>query len=209
MSDDPRDLTIDEPVRAPVEFRNAALDHVDYAQRIITVIAAPYEEPAAVEYRGELWNEIFERTAWLGIEKRPNRVRANRDHNRSRTVGKAVKFYPTREEGLVAEIRIAQTPLGDETLALADEDCLSTSVGFAARPSDQHLDRRTMTRRISKAFLDHLAFVESPAYIGAEVLSVRGESDVWMPPPPRVATPALDQAIHDDVMRWAAERLNK
>ena len=33
--------------------------------------------------------------AFDGIEARPNRVKANRDHKLERTVGKAVAFYPT------------------------------------------------------------------------------------------------------------------
>jgi hypothetical protein len=32
-----------------------------------------------------------------------------------------------------------------------------------------------MVRRIKKAFVDHLSFVESPSYVGAKVLAVRGD----------------------------------
>ena len=94
-------------------------------------------------------------------------MRANRDHDRQRTIGKAVNFWPSRKEGLVAAVRIAQTSLGDETLALADEDCLGASVGFAVRGSGRELDRRNRTRRIRQALLDHLAFVPDPAYLSA------------------------------------------
>jgi len=139
----------------------------------------------------------------------PHRVRANRDHNKARTIGKVVHFWPDRVEGLVADVRIARTDLGEETLALADDDCISASVGFGVRPSDQKLERRTMTRRIKNAYLDHLSFVESPAYVGARVLSVRdttgGEAAKLEP----IRTPLLDQFAADDVLRWAAERLNK
>jgi len=158
---------------APVEVRSSSVSSVNFAQRIIEFVAVPYGEEALVEYRGEMWNEAFEPGSFDGIEKRPNRIRANRDHERSRTVGKAVAFYPSRVEGLVGHVRIAQTPLGDETLALADEDCLGASVGFAVRGSDQVLDRRSMRRRIKRAFMDHLAFVPDPAYTGAGVLAVR------------------------------------
>ncbi len=201
----------EDMVLAPIEHRYAGVkvDGVDFAQRLITVIAVPYEEPAPVEYRSEIWNELFERGAFNSVTGSPHRVRVNRDHNKTRTIGKVVQFWPERSEGLVAEVRVAKTPLGDESLALADEDMLSASVGFGVRPTDQILDRRTMTRRIRTAYLDHLSFVESPAYVGAQVLSVRdltgGEAAKLEP----IRTPLLDQFAADDVLRWASERLNK
>jgi HK97 family phage prohead protease len=184
----------EEAPAAPVEFRSSAVAGVNFAQRTIEVIAVPYEERAAVEYRGEMWDELFVRGSFDGIEKRPNRVRANRDHERQRTVGKVVNFWPSRHEGLVAAVRIAQTPLGDETLALADEDCLGASVGFAVRGSDQELDRRSRTRRIKRAFLDHLAFVPDPAYEGAGVLSVRSTTAPGADLP-QLVTPNLDELL--------------
>ena len=179
-------------VPAPIEFRSSTVAGVNFAQRIIELIAVPYEEAAAVEYRGEVWNEVFLRGSFDGIEKRPGRVCANRDHERQRTVGKVVNFWPSRSEGLVAAVRIAQTVLGDETLALAAEDCLGASVGFAVSGSGQELDRRSKTRKIKQALLDHLAFVPDPAYLGAGVLSVRSASPV---------TPALDE-----LLAWCAAR---
>jgi phage head maturation protease len=146
---------------------------VNRKQRLITVVAVPYEQPAKIEYRGEVWDEMFTRSAFDGIEKRPQRVRVNREHVRGDTVGKAVAFYPDRTEGLVAELRIAETLRGNDTLALAEDDCLSSSIGFGVLPSDQVLDRKLMQRRINKAWLDHIALVESPAYEGADVLDVR------------------------------------
>lgn len=203
-------MTVDEQQRAPVEFREAAaVESVDFAQRIVKLIAIPYAEPAPVMYRGEPWTEIMERGAFDGLEKRPNRIRANRDHDKSRTVGKALRFWPDDERGLISEIRIGQTALGDETLALAAEDMLSASIGFAVRPADQRLDRATKTRHIRTAFLDHISFVESPAYDGARVLAVRNdetatESGIVIP-----KTPNLDRFANDDVLRWAASRLGK
>lgn len=197
---------------APIEYRytGVKVDGVDYAQRLITVIAVPYEQATPVEYRSEVWNEMFLRGSLDAVAGAPHRVRVNRDHNKSRTVGKAVQLWPDRPEGLVAEIRIAKTPLGDETLALAEEDCLSSSVGFGVMPQDQELDRRSMTRRIRKAYLDHIAFVESPAYVGAQVLSVRdtdggGAAAVLEP----IRTPLIDEFTNDEILRWASQRLNK
>jgi phage head maturation protease len=174
--------------RLPVELRSSNLAGVNYSQRTIEVIAVPYDEPAPVEYRGELWNESFARGAFDGIERWPNPIRANRDHDKRRTVGKIVDFWPSRQEGLVGSVRIARTELGDETLVLADEDCLGASVGFAVDAKDQELNRVNRSRRIKTAHLDHLAFVPDPAYVGAGVLSVRGAGVL-------TATPALDELV--------------
>lgn len=188
-------MSDDEP-RAPIEFRDSKLAGVNFAQRTIELIVVPYEETALVEYRGELWNETFLRGSYDGIEKRPGRVRGNRDHDDRRLVGKAVKFFPSRTEGLVAEVRISRTPLGDETLALADDDVLGVSAGFAARGRDQEFDRRTMTRRIKRAYLDHIAFVPEPAYAGAGVLAVRNATPAAAAAElPKLVTPNLDELL--------------
>ena len=196
-----QDMPVDvERPRAPVELRSAAVGEVNFAQRLVTMIVAPYEQSAPVMWRGEVWHESFQRSAWDGIEKRPNRVRANRDHNKSRTVGKAMRFFPSRDEGLVAEVRIAQTALGDETLTLADEKCLGISAGFAALPQDQILDRGAKTRSIKRAFLDHISFVEDPAYDGAQVLEIR-ENEIVIPDDEATAiltgTPIMDELMSD------------
>jgi phage head maturation protease len=192
--------TPEEPRRAPIEFREASVTGVNFDQRVIEMVAVPYEEEATIEYRGEMWRESFMRGAFDGIEKRPNRVRANRGHDKERTVGKAINFWPSRQEGLVAEVRIAATPLGDETLMLANEDMLSCSAGFGVRGSDQILSRPF--RKIKRAFLDHLAFVESPAYNGARVLSVRSDGlPVNTADLPQLVTPQLD-----DVLAWLQTR---
>ena len=195
-----------------IECRSSAIADVNFAERIITTIAVPYEQPASVPFGrpGEVWQEIFSRSAFAELEKSPHRVRVNRDHNKSRTVGKVIRFDPNSTEGLIAETRMAKTALGDETLALAADDCLGASVGFSCRASGQQLDRMTRTRRISAAYLDHLSFVESPAYDGAHVLSVRDDNNTVMTsslalPPP---TPALDQFLADPVFKWVRERLN-
>ena len=87
----------------------------------------------------------------------------------------------------MASVRIARTDLGDETLVLADDDCLGASVGFAVTAKGQELNRANRSRRIKTAHLDHLAFVPDPAYVGAGVLSVRAGL--------LTATPALDELV--------------
>ena len=199
------DAAVERP-RAPVECRSAAVADLNIGQRIVTLIVAPYEQSTQVMWRDEVWNELFERSAWKGIETRPNRVRANREHDRRLTCGKAVKFFPSRQEGLVAEVRMAQTTLGDETLQLCKEDCVSVSAGFGALPRGQIIDRRSKTRRIVEAFLDHISFVESPAYTGATVLDVR-ENELILPEDEGFTpTPILDEFLNDPIFKWAAER---
>lgn len=184
----------------PLETRDASISDINFAQRRIDLVAAPYEQMSQVPvmYRGELWDEVFERGAFEGIESRQDRISANRNHDRNRTVGKVLQFWPSRQEGLVAEVKIGKTALGDETLALAQEDMLSGSVGFGVRGRDQVFNKRAMTRRIKRAFVDHLAFVEKPAYAGAEVLNVRssdGEVISAADLPPLGATPVVDEYI--------------
>lgn len=207
MTEDVRDEVVERP-KAPVELRTATLADMNFGQRLVTLIVAPYEQPTSVMWQDEVWTEQFERSAWNGIEGRPNRVRANRAHDKRLTCGKAVKFFPSRQEGLVAEVRMANTPLGDETLELAKEDCLSVSAGFAALPRDQIIDRRSRTRRITTAYLDHISFVEDPAYPGAQVLSVR-ENEIIIPDAPLVEVPLLNQVADDDILAWARNRRNR
>ena len=95
-------------------------------------------------------------------------------------------------------------------MALAEEDMISGSVGFVVKSrQDRHVDRRSMTRRIMKSFLDHLSMVESPAYKGAETVAVH---DVWTPHPAAgeqpLRTPALDEYLADDVLSWAKSRVS-
>jgi phage head maturation protease len=195
--------------RAPIESRAAVVDSVDFPQRIIEVLAVPYEEEAIVEYRGELWRESFERGAFDGIEKRPNRVKAFRDHvsgqhmrgtSTSGLVGRVVAFAPDRQEGLLGHVKIARTPLGDETLALADEGVLGVSVGFGVRGSDQVLNRAEQIRRIRRAYVDHLAFPDNGAYEGAQVIDVRGRR------PQAEDLPVLETPKLDEIVAWMEAR---
>jgi len=195
---------IETPVTgALTEYRAADISSVDFAKRIVTIIAVPYEQEAIVEYRGEIWRESFERGAFNGIEKRPNRVRANRGHDTNRTFGKALRFWPDHDEGLLTEIRVAQTPLGDETLALADEDMLSASVAFQLKnPGDQRLDRSEQRRRIRKAYVRHIGFVEDPAYENSRVVDVRDATGmINAATAPKLITPNLDE-----VLGWMSAR---
>jgi HK97 family phage prohead protease len=169
-------------------IRSAQLVDVSFADRTIELIVIPYETPTLVGYQGRMVHESISRGAFDGIERRANRVRVNREHERMQTIGRAVKFHPSREEGLVSEVKIAKTPLGDDTLELAADGCLDASAAFLPMPGGmQWLDRSAY--RVSKAWLGHIAMTSEPAYEGARVLAVRSAGDQVAVS----ATPNLDQ----------------
>lgn len=191
-------------------LRSSTLTDVDAKLRLIDLIAVPYDQETEVFWRGEPWREVFDRSSFTGIEDHAGRIRVNREHIKGDTVGKVVSFDSSHEAGLLARVKIAQTPRGDETLALAEEDMISASVGYRVKnPSDVQLNKRTRVRRVLKAFLDHLGMVESPAYQGAQVLAVREESSglAVVESSPLPATPVLDALRDDEVFQWAASRI--
>jgi HK97 family phage prohead protease len=171
-----------------LRWRTAAQLGVSFPERTIELVVMPYETEALVPYGARMVREIISRGAFDGIERRSNRIRVNRDHVAERTVGRAVALHPSREEGLVGVIRIARTELGDETLALADEECLDASAGFLPFPGGEVWEERARVR-IRKAWLGHIALTPDPAYESAQVLAVRKEQEADGVPVP---TPNLD-----------------
>ena len=163
---------MNEQPAGQLRLRAAETVGVDFPKRTIELIVTPWEKEALVPFQDRLVTEIFTRGAYDGIERRANRIRVNRDHARERTVGRAVAFHPSREEGLVAEIRIAHTDLGDETLTLADEGILDASAGYLPMPGGEKWETRSRVR-ILKAWLGHIALTPEPAYEDARVLAVR------------------------------------
>lgn len=188
---DPPELDEERPPRA-VEFRSTSAFEVRWADRTIELVAMPYDVDALAVVHGRAVVESCAPTAFTGCERRANRVKVNRDHELQRTVGRAAALHPSRTEGLVAELHIAQTPLGDETLALADDRSLEASVGFAVMTGGERwLEGRTR-RRLERCFLDHISMVPEGAYPGTEPIAVRstGRPDDDRRPLP---TPNLDQ----------------
>jgi len=169
--------------------RAAQLVGVSFPDRTIEMIVMPYETEAIVPYQGRMVRETIERGAFDGIERRANRVRVNRDHKAERTVGRAVAFHPSRQEGLVAQVRIAATELGDETLTLADDGILDASAAF--RPMTPLQWEGRSKYRVEKAWLGHIAMTPDPAYVDARVLSVRAAEKVAAG---GSSTPNLDEA---------------
>ena len=182
-------------------------EDVDFKQRIIDIIAVPYEQEAEVRWRGEVWREVFDRSAFDGIQDHAGRVPVRREHTLGETVGKVIRLDPNDSRGLLASVRIARTPKGDETLQLASEDMLGASVGyFVKKPSDVLLNRRSMLRRVMRGFLEHLAMTDIPAYVGAVPIAVREGLSAQPVAGEPLVTSELDQWLNDDILSWAKTR---
>jgi HK97 family phage prohead protease len=178
----------DQQPHGELRIRAATQLGVDFPQRVVELIVMPYDTEALVDQPyGRLVHESVAPGAFDGVEKRPNRVRVNRDHLLQRTVGKALSLHPDRPEGLVARIRIARTDLGDETLALADEGCLDASAAFLPMQGGEEWNRTMDRVRLTKLWLGHIAMTPDPAYETANVLAVRAA-----PRAAAVGTPNLD-----------------
>jgi HK97 family phage prohead protease len=151
----------------------------------------PYDERATVEHHGRMITESVAPGSFKGIQRRltGRGIKANRDHDVSKVCGKVVGVYPDNEAGLVADIRMARTDLGNETLSLADDGLLDASAGFLPLENGEHWPSRD-ERRLTRVYLGHVAFVSEPAFEGAKVLAVRSadvsptpyrdELEAWM-----------------------------
>ncbi|MGV7697857.1 HK97 family phage prohead protease [Mycobacterium kansasii] len=181
----------------------AAVVGVDLKERIITVIAVPYHQEAAIAYKGGVWLERFEPGAFRGVEADPEKVRVCREHDKADVVGKCIAFREDHR-GLIADIRIAATERGTDTLILADEGMLSASVGFGIYRDGEDLDHRTRTRRVKHAWLEHLGLVMTPAYDGAKVLAVRRAHDLSNDP-----LIVWARWRSDPVVQWARDRFRR
>jgi HK97 family phage prohead protease len=186
------------PDLAPIETRTAAVTDVRYPERIIELIAVPYNEWAVVDYKGRLIEETFNPGAFGNIQNRANRFLFNLEHDTNRVVGRVQALHPDRPEGLVAEIRVRRGAEGDQVLDDADDGMIGASVGFGVQPEHQRWETRSR-RRIMKAFLDHIAGTFTPAYVGAQTLAVRSGTPSVEPvaegtprPVPVGGTPNLD-----------------
>jgi HK97 family phage prohead protease len=177
----------------PLEVRGGGVvGSVSFPKRTVTVVAVPYDTAADIVDRdGREYAEQFARGAFNGVQSRTGRIKVNRDHDVRRPVGRALELHPSRAEGLVAELRISATALGDETLALADDGVLDASVGFGVKAGDVEWGAGRRSRTIRRAFLDHIALVADPAYETANVLDVRHVEATG----PQSATPLLDEIL--------------
>jgi len=157
-------------------YREAQQLDVNFQERTIDLIVIPYNEDAHVDIKGRMVYERVLPGAFDGIEKRAGRVRVNRDHARERTMGRALAFHPADPRGLFAQVKISRTPLGDETLELANDETLGASAAF--RPTAGAVNWTDSDHvQYSHCWLGHIAMTPEPAYDGARVLAVRHADD--------------------------------
>lgn len=184
-----------------LEYRVATPVGVRHLERVIDLIACPYNETARVFRRRQArWvDEEFDRGAFAGVS---GDVFVNRAHDVERPLGRVIRFHPGDERGLRTELRIAKTAEGDDVLELADEGLLSASVGFAIPAGGERWSEDRSRVKVTKALLEHIAMTADPAYTQARVLAVRSNAD-GAAPSVRVATPNLDRLR----LEMAAERL--
>jgi Escherichia/Staphylococcus phage prohead protease len=170
-----------------IETRAATIAEVSYPKRMIELIVMPYERETTVARAGREWVEIVSRGAFDGVQRRTGDISVNRGHDLEfGVVGKTLALHPSREEGLIAEVRISRTDLGEETLVLADDGILKASAGFSvlrengsSGPVKKQAEvwETRARRRLNHLWLDHVALTPQPAYREAEVLAVRNASE--------------------------------
>jgi phage head maturation protease len=193
----------DTSERAPVEIRSAPITAVNFPERLIELVAVPYDVWATVEYptnSGRLIEESFEPGAFGNIQNRAHRFIVNLEHELDRKIGIVRALHPGRSEGLVAELNIRRGPEGDQTLLDAEDGMIGGSVGFACLPKNQRWEGRSR-RRIMTAFVDHIALTFTPAYPGTMPIAVRS-APAPVAPGERAPTPHLDRIM---VQRLADE----
>lgn len=144
-------------------------------QREIDVLAVPYNRAAEVWDPSEArrYRESISPSAFRVQKRRPNQVKVMRDHELTRLIGSCRAVHPNRTDGLHATMRIANTALGDESLALAEDGALHVSVGFVPDfgHDEWNADRSAVIRHACDLW--EISLVPFPAYEDAEVLAVR------------------------------------
>jgi hypothetical protein len=84
-------------------------DDVSFKDRMIDVMAAPWDEPAQVSWRGQTWREIFLRGAFDEAVNNAVRIPVNREHVYGDTVGRVVRLR-NADNGLLATVKVARPP---------------------------------------------------------------------------------------------------
>jgi uncharacterized protein len=153
----------------------------DPEQRVLFGPVLPWNTEARVLDRGRLVVETFERGALANND--PGRVPLTALHprdNQQLPIGVTVELEE-RDDAAWGAWRVSKTAAGDEVLSLAADGVpLGLSIGFRelAGGSRWSPDYRRVVR--TRAELDHIAVVRTPAYVGAGVVGVR-EHGSWPP----------------------------
>ena len=173
----------------PVEIRTAAVAAVDYPERLLSLVVAPYDEWTTVEHRGRIVEESIAPGAFGAIRNRARKFLVNMEHDAERWIGTVLDIDTDDPTGLRATVKVRRSPEGDQALNDAADELLGASIGMAVAPAGEVMEAGR--RRISKAYLDHIALTAQPAYVGAKVLEVR----TAVTTADRSATPNLDRIL--------------
>ena len=85
-----------------VEYRTAATLGVDYEQRVIEVLAVPYNEIAEVQRRGRLVSESIDPEAFVGAKGGVTTdITVNRAHDLEQVLGRVHDLHPGDPRGCV------------------------------------------------------------------------------------------------------------
>lgn len=98
------DASIQTRPPGPVEWRSAVVADVNRRERIVEVIAVPYNEETLVEYPPGSGKTIMESVlpgAFEGIDTRSHRITVNREHDYGKTIGIARNLYPSAKRALL------------------------------------------------------------------------------------------------------------
>lgn len=184
-------MSLADVAARPLEYRKAQTLEVRHPERLIELIAVPYDEETRVMHHGRWITETVAPGSFANVRDEDRDIRVNRGHDLERPLGRVVALHPNDRRGLRAAVKIVKTPAGDEVLELAGDDLLGASVGFAPYPGGEDYSPDRTQRRITSAFLGHIALTGDPAYQGAKVLSVRTATEQAAVS----ATPLLDAIL--------------
>ena len=178
--------------RGPVELRSATIEAVDYPERTLSLIVAPYDEWTEVEHQGRIVEESIAPGAFGAVRNRARKFLVNMEHDPARWIGTVLDLEPDHPTGMHATVKIRRCAEGDQALNDAADDLLGASIGMAVARGDEKVDGHR--RRVNRAFLDHIALTATPAYLGAQVIEVRS-APLVVTPPVTSPTPNLDRIL--------------
>lgn len=141
--------------------------------RTVCGIACPFDEPTEIVEYGHRITESVRQGAFSRTirERGADRIKALAQHDHQvLPVGRA-QLLREQRDGLYCELRISNTSLGDDVLALVNDGVLDgLSIGFEPIEAD------TSTRDVvihTEIRLREISLVPWPAYDGARVAGVR------------------------------------
>jgi HK97 family phage prohead protease len=142
----------------------------DVTGRRVSGVAAPYNMPTLIQG----WQKGYTETLTRGsFDLARSTAPLHGGHEAEMPVSAPGRLWET-DRGLFGEWQVSRTTAGDDLLVLIQDRAVNgLSVGFTANPDMDvwNADRSQVTRYGARLF--HVAAVITPAYPGAQVLSVR------------------------------------